>query len=124
MANQSVAHLSGTVFIAADTPLQVKRFVITASSSGNNEVVAAVTGAHIRVLSYNYVVNAAVNVAWRSGASTVIGGLGYWGGQGVGKVADHNVHGWFQTAAGQALNLNLSGAVAVGGEGTYVEVPA
>ena len=102
----------------------VLRFVITASSSGNNEIVAAVTSPNriIRVLSYNYVVNAAVNVAWRSGTTTVIGGLGYWDAQGKGKVCAKNEDGWFQTAAGEALNLNLSGAVSVGGEGTYILV--
>lgn len=120
------ASLSGFEVLGAGVTkiLPVKRAVITASSANNNEIVAAVSGHHIRVLSYNYVVNAAVNAAWRSGATTVIGGLGYWGSQGTGKVAPHNKHGWFQTAAGEALNLHLSGAVAVGGECTYCEVPA
>lgn len=102
---------------------RAKRFVITASSSGNNEIVAAVAGKHIRVLSYNYVASGTVNVAWRSGATTVIGGLGYWVAN-TGKVAPKNEDGWFQTAAGEALNVNLSGAVAIGGEGTYVEIDA
>lgn len=123
MSQHAVARLSGAVAIGPEASLLVKRFVITASSSGNNAIVTAVANRYLRVLSYNYVVNAAVNVAWRSGTTTVIGGLGYWGGQGVGKVAPHNDHGWFQTAAGEDLNLNLSGAVPVGGEGTYIEVP-
>lgn len=120
------ASVSGAEFIGpgATRALPVKRAVITASSANNNEIVAAVSGYHIRVLSYNYVVNAAVNAAWRSGTTTVIGGLGYWDAQGKGKVAPHNKHGWFQTASGEALNLHLSGAVAVGGECTYIEVPA
>ncbi len=120
------ASVSGAEYIGpgAAKALTVQYAVIAASSSGINEIVAAVTGFRIRVLAYNYVVNAGVNVAWRSGATTAIGGLGYWDAQGKGKVAPHNKHGWFQTAAGEALNLNLSGAVAVGGELTYILVPA
>ncbi len=97
--------------------------VITASSSGITELVAASAGKKIRVISYNYVVNAAVNVAFRSGSTTVIGGLGYWGEQGRGKVAPYNPDGWFETAAGEALNVNLSGNVAIGGELVYVLIP-
>lgn len=117
--------LSGYAFTGFNPERQVpvKRFVIAASSSGINAVVAAVTGRRIRVLSYNYVVDGAVNAAWRSGATTVIGGVGYWDAKGRGKVVPRNVDGWFETAAGEALNLHLSGAVAVGGEGTYIEVP-
>ena len=110
--------MSDRVIVAHD---RVKRFVITASSSGQNEIVAAVTGKRIRVLSYNYVCNGTVNVAWRSGATTVIGGLGYFVAN-TGKVCPKNEDGWFQTAVGEALNVNLSGAVAIGGEGTYLEV--
>jgi hypothetical protein len=88
-----------------------------------NEIVAATSGKRIRVVAYNYVVNDAVNVAWRSGSTTVIGGLGYWGEQGRGKVCGYNPVGWMQTAAGEALNIHLSGAVAVGGEVVYVLVP-
>ena len=65
----------------------------------------------------------AVNVAFRSGSTTVIGGLGYWGEQGRGKVAPYNPDGWFETAAGEALNVNLSGNVAIGGELVYVLIP-
>lgn len=110
--------MSDRVIVAHD---RVKRFVITASSSGNNEIVAAVTGKRIRVLSYNYVCHGTVKPAWRSGATTVIGGRGSFV-DGTGKVCPKNEDGWLQTAVGEALNLNLSAAIEVGGEGTYLEV--
>ncbi len=98
--------------------------VIAASSGGNNELVAAVASYKIRVLAYNYVVNGIVNVAFRSGTTTVIGGLGYWDAAAKGKVAPFNPVGWFQTDTGEALNMNLSGGIAVGGELVYVLVRA
>ena len=113
--------LATSTLADGETPLLPKFAVITASSSGQNEIVAAVTGKRIRVVGYNYISSGTVNAAWRSGATTVIGGLGYWVAN-TGKVAPFCPVGWFQTASGEALNLNLSGAVAVGGEVTYVEV--
>jgi uncharacterized protein YgiB involved in biofilm formation len=92
--------------------------VIAASSSGDNAIVAAVTGKRIRVLAYALIANAAVNAKWRS-ASTDVTGLLYLAANG-GVAAGFEGMGCFQTAAGEALNLNLSGAVAVGGHLTYV----
>jgi hypothetical protein len=104
------------------TALTPKFAIISESSSGDNEVVAAVTGPDkkIRVLSYVLMTNAAVNAKWRS-ASTDKSGLLYCGANG-GAVAPFSPVGHFETVAGEALNLNLSGAVAVGGHVTYVEV--
>lgn len=96
---------------------------IAVSSSGNNEVVAAVAGYRIRVLAYNFMSAGAVNAKWRT-ASTDLTGLSYMDAAGKGKVAPFSPVGWFQTAAGEALNLNLSTNVAVGGELVYVLVAA
>jgi hypothetical protein len=92
--------------------------VISASSSGDNAIVAAVTGKRIRVLSYLLVANAAVNAKWRS-ATTDVTGLLYLAANGGAACAFEGL-GCFQTAVGEALNLNLSGAVAVGGHCTYL----
>jgi hypothetical protein len=40
----------------------------------------------------------------------------------TGYVLPNNTHGWFETVAGELLNLELSGAVSVDGGLTYVEV--
>lgn len=104
------------------TALTPKFATIAASSSGNNTLVAAVTSKKIRVLSVAFVANGAVNAKFQSGASgTDLTGLFYCL-QGGGAVLPPNPTGWFETAAGTLLNLNLSGAVAVGGCLTYVEV--
>lgn len=95
---------------------------IAASSTGNNTVVAAVTGKKIRVLAVNFSASAAVNVKFQSGAGgTDITGLYYLAANG-GFVLPYNPLGWFETAAASLLNLNLSGDVAVGGSVTYIEV--
>ena len=110
-----------TTLAQNNTRLVVKHAVITASASGNNTIVAAVTGYRIVLLAYNYMSNGIVNAKWRSN-STDITGLGYMDAAGRGKVCGYNPKGWCKTATGEALNLNLSAAIAVGGEITYVEI--
>lgn len=105
------------------TALTPKFAPIAASSSGNNTLVAAVTGKKIRVLAYNLMGNGAVNAKFQSGAGgTDLTGLKYIAAAGSGICAPFNPVGWFETASNTLLNLNLSGAVAVGGELVYVEV--
>lgn len=97
---------------------------IATSTSGDNTIVAAVTGRKIRVLGYVLSANAAVNTKWRS-ASTDKTGLRYFGSAGqesIAPLSDDPEVFWFETAAGEALVLNLSGAVAVGGYVVYIVV--
>lgn len=97
------------------------RFVtLSVSSSGSTELVAAVPGCRIRVLAYNMIAAGSTNVKFRS-ASTDITGLKYLAAN-TGIVANYSEAGWFQTAAGEALNINLSASQAVGGEIVYQEV--
>jgi hypothetical protein len=100
--------------------------VISASASGDNTVVAAVPGYAIRVVGYVLTFSAAVNARWMSdvgGGAVALSGLLYGVGTGPPPVAAPEMafaaRGWFQTAPGKALNLNLSGAVAVGGHVLY-----
>lgn len=105
------------------TALTPKYAKISASSSGNNTVVAAVTSKKIRVLGWNLVGNGAVNAKWQDGASgTDLTGLYYVAAAGGGISVPFNPVGWFETSSNTLLNLNLSGAVAVGGSLCYVEV--
>lgn len=103
---------------------QIKSAPIAVSSSGDNTIVTAVAGKKIRVLGYVLVANAAVNTKWKSGAGTDKTGLLYNaanGGVSAPVVGDPSEVFWFETAAGEALVLNLSGAVAVGGHVVYLE---
>ena len=113
---------TSTVYAGA-TALTPKFKTISASSSGVNVVVAAVTSKKIRVLAWDVKVNAAVNFKWQSHTTpTDLTGLYYCSAQGDGVARSFNPLGYFETVAGESLDINLSGAVAVGGVLTYVEV--
>ena len=104
------------------TALTPKFAKISTSSSGASQVVAAVTSKKIRVLRLSLIANAAVNVKFQSHVTpTDLTGLYYLGANG-GWVEPFCAVGLFETVAGEALDINLSGAVAVGGCLTYVEV--
>lgn len=115
------APTTGIVVSDDGAVLVPKRAVIVASASGATTVVAAVTGKKIRVLSFVLSANAALNVKFQShGGPTDITGLLYLTDKsGIG--ASFSPAGHFETVAGEALDINLSAAVAVGGFLTYVE---
>lgn len=107
---------------AGGTILTPKFAVISASSSGNNTLVAAVASKKVRVLSLWLTSNGTVNAKFQSGAGgTDISGLAYLV-VNTGFVLPYNPVGWFETGSNTLLNLNLSAAIAVGGSLTYVEV--
>lgn len=93
----------------------------TPASAGDNQLVAAATNAKYRVLSVAIVATTAVSVKFRS-ATTDITGTFPLGANG-GLVLPYNEHGWFETTAGEALNLNLSGAISTGVQIQYIKLP-
>ena len=96
-----------------------KTAIIAASSLGDNQIVAGVTGKRIRVLGFVLSFSGSTNAKWRDG-TTDLTGLEY-GAAGAVNVAPVTPSvlasgiGWFSTSQGNALQLNLSAAVAVGG---------
>lgn len=112
---------TSTVFNGA-TALTPKFAPITASAPGATEVVAAVTSKKIRVLSYILIANGTVNTKFQSHvAPTDKTGLAYLVANSGVSVAFSPI-GHFETVSGEALDINLSAGVAVGGHLTYVEV--
>jgi hypothetical protein len=104
------------------TALTPKYAKIAAGISGDNTIVPAVTSKKIRVLAYNFMSEGTVNAKFQSGAAgTDLTGLSYLVAN-TGKVAPYNPVGWFESGSGVLLNLNLSGAINVGGELVYIEV--
>lgn len=101
--------------------LPVKFAPVDASASGDNTLVAAVTGSALRVLSITLVAVGAVTATLKSGASTArSGGMPLAANGGLTAQAPQ---GLVETASGEALVLGLSAAVAVGGMVSYVERP-
>jgi len=100
---------------------QIYRVAVDASSSGNNTLVAAVSGCKIIVLSFLAVAPTAVTVTFKS-ASTALSGPMPPGANG-GFVMPHNPVGWMKGGTNEALILNLDSAVRVGGVLVYQLVP-
>ena len=92
---------------------------INATNSGNTQVVGAVSGKRIRVIAFAVVANATVNIKFQSGTSDITGSMRVVEGGGIAHAYDG---GLFQTAVGQALNINLSANATVGGYVVYREI--
>ena len=96
--------------------------VISTASAGDNTIIAADATKKIKVLSYSLVCDGAVTVQWKSGAATALTGamsIAANGGIVDGSGNSPGTQWLFETAANQALILNLSGAVGVRGRLTY-----
>lgn len=90
--------------------------VVDAATSGDNTIVAARAGQRIRVLAaFLIMTGTAVTIRFESDA----GGQALTGqmtpSQGGGFVLPYSPVGWFETAVGGALNLELGGAQSVDG---------
>lgn len=118
----SASEVTGRITDAEGAILLPKFAIITATASGDTAVVAAVAGKKIRVLCASVNADAAVNVRFRS-ATTSISGLRYIAAAGGGSGWSYSPLGRFETASGEALNINLSGTANASGEVTYIEVP-
>jgi hypothetical protein len=99
---------------------EVQYAPISAAGSGNNTLVAAVTGKKIRVIGFALVGAGSVTAKFQSGA----GGTDLTGAMtlaaGTSVVVEPYESGVFETAVAALLNLNLSGAIQVSGFLVYV----
>lgn len=98
----------------------VNRAFVNATLIGNTEVVATQGGAiRIRVLAVTFVALSAATVKFQSATTDISAGfpIGINGGVAI----PYNPHGLFQTAANEALNINLSLGVTVGCQVTWVQ---
>lgn len=98
----------------------IRRGFVNASSSGDNEIVAAQgAGIKIRVISMLAIAgNAANTMTLRSGTTAISAGFPLAANGGF--AANENSYGWFSTDANAALNINLSGATLVAVSITYI----
>ena len=104
------------------TSSQIKYSTISGNTSGDNTVVAAVTGKKIRVLSLYVITTDAATVAFESGASgTALTGDVPCAANG-GFVLPFNSGGWFETAASALLNMELNAVSQTSGALSYIEV--
>jgi len=105
--------------IASYEPTALNAVIIDAASSGDNTLLAAVTGKKIRVHSLYLIAAGTVIVRFESGASgTALSGQMNLVAS-TGFVLPHSPTGWFETATNTLLNLELSAAISVDGGFTY-----
>lgn len=110
----------GQIIDEGGTTRTINRAFVTATLSGDTEVVAAQgAGVRIRVLAVTVVATLAVSVIFRS-ATTAITGTFPLAANG-GFVMSNNDHGWFQTTANQALNVNLSLGTSTGVQVVWIQ---
>lgn len=98
----------------------VRRKALTTASSGATELVAAEAGRRIRVLGIVAITTLANSIKLQS-ATTDISGLFPLAANG-GLVLPYCDHGWVETTAGQALNINMSVATSTGIQVIYMVV--
>lgn len=85
-------------------------------SSGDNTLVVAVTDRQILVASLVLIPAGEVDLVFKSDTTEVLDLGGFRGtDEPSGLALSFNPHGYFQTNSGEALVLNLDGAVAVRG---------
>jgi len=89
---------------------------ISATSSGDTQVVPAVSNRRIVVVAFGVIASATVNIRFRSGSTDITGAMRLVEGGGIAHSYDA---GLFQTAVNQPLNINLSANATVGGYVVY-----
>ena len=89
---------------------------INATSSGETQVVPAVSNRRIVVVAFAVIANSAVNIRFRSGTTDITGSMRLVEGGGIAHAYDA---GLFQTAVNQPLIINLSANATVGGYVVY-----
>jgi hypothetical protein len=110
------------VCISEEEALATTFTAISASTSGDNTLKAAVASKKIRVTSLFLIAASAVTVRFESGAGgTALTGVMSLAAN-AGFVLPYNPVGWFETASNTLLNLELGGAVQVSGSFTHEEV--
>jgi hypothetical protein len=88
------------------------------ATTGTTEVVAAVAGKRILVLSAHVMSDTAAGINFTSGASTAISAISYVASNG-GFVLPTNPDGWFITVAGEALKVTQDTGANVSVNVTY-----
>lgn len=107
------------VSLAVGQGLTLGYLEIDHAASGSNTVLAAQgAGNRIYVVSYVLIADAAVTAEWRTAATGISGAMSLAANGGVSAIGQPSSP-LLRTAANEALNLNLGGAVGVRGHLTY-----
>ena len=108
--------ISGGVVTSAGLT-SVKRAFATGATVATHTLVSAVAGKKIRVLAFFATTVDGLNLTFKSGSDTISGNLAA-----TGVMSTYCPHGWFQTAAGEALGFAIDAAESTSVHVVYVEV--
>jgi hypothetical protein len=100
-------------------PFQSVQAPINAMAVGTTSLVAAISGARIRVMALVIVATAASTVQLKGATSALTTGAMSLAANGV-LVLPYNDDGWFVTQVGEALNIVVGGTGPVNGSFNYV----
>lgn len=102
-------------------PTGLRTAVITGTGTGDNVIVAAVTGLPLRIWGIMFTAAGAVNVVFKDGASTALSGAEQLtaAGSSVTMLPDATSTPYFYVSPGNAFIINSSGAVALTGTCWY-----
>ena len=108
----------GAFAAGASSEDEIQYGVISISGGGDMELVAAVAGKRIYVLSIAVTPEMVVDIQWKSGTTAITGVIPR------NAKEDYNLsycpYAYFRTELGEALVLNANAADAIGGHLTYL----
>ena len=122
-AKMVIVALSTSTLYNGQTPLLPKFAIIDAAGNGDNTIVAAVSGKKIRVIALHATMTGTlVTIRFESsaGGAALTGQMQPLAGNSIDL--PFNPVGWFETVAGELLNMELGGAQSVDGCLVYVEI--
>jgi hypothetical protein len=101
----------------SDGLTQVKRAFATGATAATHTLVSAVTDKKIRVLQFFATTVDGLNLTFKSASTTISANIAA-----AGIMSSYCPHGWFETAAGEALGFAIDAAESTSVQVIYVEV--
>lgn len=104
----------------------MKYAAINAGNAGDNTIIAAVPNKRIRILGYTVIASGIVTMTWKSGSTSISGPMAMAANGGAAPattaLTPAGLVGVLEGGIGEAIIINLGGAVTVGGHLVYIEV--
>jgi hypothetical protein len=98
--------------VAINDKVRIKRAFANPASLGSNTLISALTGQKIKVLGMAIVAASANTISILSNTTDLSADMALAANGGL--VLPFSKEGWFETASGEALNIDLSSAAQVG----------